>query len=568
MEDTAIPYELPEAENHSFFFIDQRVETRTEAKLHRHDAWELYYVVHGYGSRTAGDTCQPFTAGDVALIPPSMLHRWEYAPESADTDGRIRYLMAAFDHSLVKRCMEAFPEVRNRLAGIPFPTDALKFGPESSRIIRKLLSEMTGMDELERLSAMLRLLPTVFTSPDHTFAGRPMRIERDVRRMQQIAAYVMGALCPRHLLEGDRCGSGNEPFGVLFVFQTVQGNDLFAVRHAIPFEHGLRTAETFAEASVGDLLPGRVQRRSAFQPHVQKGETHVSQSVQERRIDKKPLTVLFSGEKPYLCIRKRLLPMEQDKRAAATLRLLKIMDELREKCPWDRKQTFETLRGNTIEETYELADAILDRNMEGIREELGDLMLHIVFYSKLGAEAGAFDYADMVDGLCDKLIYRHPHVYGDIHADTPDDVKRNWEALKLRKKNRRSGTLGGVPVSLPAMVKALRIGEKAAGAGFDWERREDVWAKVREETAEVETEMRRGDHEAMEGEFGDLFFALVNACRLYGVDPEAALERTNRKFIRRFTAMEETAAGQGRMLSDLTPDEQEALWQKAKQEER
>ena len=206
--------------------------------------------------------------------------------------------------------------------------------------------------------------------------------------------------------------------------------------------------------------------------------------------------------------------------------------------------------------------------MEGIREELGDLMLHIVFYSKLGAEAGAFDYADVVDGLCDKLIYRHPHVYGDIHAGTPDDVKRNWEALKLRKKNRRSGTLGGVPVSLPAMVKALRIGEKAAGAGFDWERREDVWAKVREETAEVETEMRRGDHEAMEGEFGDLFFALVNACRLYGVDPEAALERTNRKFIRRFTAMEEAAAGQGRMLSDLTPDEQEALWQKAKQEER
>ena len=143
MEETAIPYELPEAENHSFFFIDQRVETGIEAKLHRHDAWELYYVVHGYGSRTAGDTCQPFTAGDVALIPPSMLHRWEYAPESADTDGRIRYLMAAFDHSLVKRCMEAFPEVRNRLAGIPFPTDALKFGPESSCIIRKLLSEMS-----------------------------------------------------------------------------------------------------------------------------------------------------------------------------------------------------------------------------------------------------------------------------------------------------------------------------------------------------------------------------------------------------------------------------------------
>ena len=164
MEDTAIPYELPEAENHSFFFIDQRVETRTEAKLHRHDAWELYYVVHGYGSRTAGDTCQPFTAGDIALISPSMLHRWEYAPESADTDGRIRYLMAAFDHSLVKRCMEAFPEVRNRLAGIPFPTDALKFGPESSRIIRKLLSEMTGMDELEQIAAEVGMNRSAFCS--------------------------------------------------------------------------------------------------------------------------------------------------------------------------------------------------------------------------------------------------------------------------------------------------------------------------------------------------------------------------------------------------------------------
>ena len=260
--------------------------------------------------------------------------------------------------------------------------------------------------------------------------------------------------------------------------------------------------------------------------------------------------------------------MEQDKRAAATLRLLGIMDELRAKCPWDRKQTFETLRDNTIEETYELADAILEGNMDGIREELGDLMLHIVFYSKLGEEAGAFDYTDVVNDLCDKLIYRHPHVYGDIHADTPDEVKRNWEALKLRKKHRRSGTLGGVPVSLPAMVKAVRIGEKAAGAGFDWEKKEDVWAKVREEIGEVETEMCKGDNRHMDEEFGDLFFALINACRLYGVDPEAALERTNRKFIRRFTSMEEQAERQGRMLSDLTLDEQEALWQQAKSEER
>lgn len=191
MEDTAIPYELPEVENHSFFFIDQRVETSIEAKLHRHNAWELYYVVHGYGSRMAGDTLQPFAAGDVALIPPSMLHRWEYASDSTDRDGCVHYLMVAFSHSLVERCMEVFPELRNRLGGIVFPTDALKFGPESSRIIRKILSEMNGMDDLGRLSEMFRLLPVVFTSSDHTFAGKPMRIERDVRRMQQICAYVM-----------------------------------------------------------------------------------------------------------------------------------------------------------------------------------------------------------------------------------------------------------------------------------------------------------------------------------------------------------------------------------------
>lgn len=191
MDDTAIPYELPEVENHSFFFIDQRVETDIEAKLHRHDAWELYYVVYGYGNRMAGDTLQPFAAGDVALIPPSMLHRWEYAADSADTDGCVRYLMVAFSHSLVERSMEVFPELRNRLTGIRLPTDALKFGPETSRIIRGMLSEMNGMDELGRLSGMLRLLPTIFTSSDHTCAGRPMRIERDVRRMQQISTYVM-----------------------------------------------------------------------------------------------------------------------------------------------------------------------------------------------------------------------------------------------------------------------------------------------------------------------------------------------------------------------------------------
>lgn len=259
--------------------------------------------------------------------------------------------------------------------------------------------------------------------------------------------------------------------------------------------------------------------------------------------------------------------MEQDKRAAATLRLLKIMDELRAKCPWDRKQTFETLRGNTIEETYELADAITAHNMEGIKEELGDLLLHVVFYSKLGEEAGAFDYADVANALCDKLVYRHPHVYGDIHANTPDQVKENWEALKLRKKNRKSGTLGGVPRSLPALVKAFRVGEKAAATGFDWQKREDVWDKVKEETAEVEAEMRSGDKANLEAEFGDLFFALVNAARLYGVDPESALERTNKKFIRRFNYMEEQAAAQGNSLHDLSLGEMEALWQEAKKGE-
>lgn len=191
MEDTIIPYELPEVENHSFFFIDQRVEVNLEAKLHQHDAWELYYVVHGQGNRMAGDTLQPFAAGDVALIPPSMIHRWEYNADSIDVDGCVRYLMVAFSHSLLERCMEVFPELRNRLSGVHFPTEALKFGPESSRAIRRVLSEMNEMDELGRLSAMFRLLPVVFTSSDYTLAGKPIRIERDVRRMQQICAYVM-----------------------------------------------------------------------------------------------------------------------------------------------------------------------------------------------------------------------------------------------------------------------------------------------------------------------------------------------------------------------------------------
>ena len=252
----------------------------------------------------------------------------------------------------------------------------------------------------------------------------------------------------------------------------------------------------------------------------------------------------------------------------ATARLLEVMDTLRRECPWDREQTFDTLRNNTIEEVYELADAITDKNMDGIKEELGDLLLHVAFYSKLGDEQGAFDYTDVANAVCDKLIYRHPHVYGDIHADTPEEVKQNWEALKLRKKKRKSGTLGGVPVSLPAMVKAFRVGEKAAAVGFDWEKREDVWAKVREELGEVDVEIEAKDKERLTDEMGDLFFALINACRLYGIDPEGALERTNKKFIRRFNHIEQRAEEQGKSLSEMTLEEMDGYWNEAKENEK
>ena len=252
----------------------------------------------------------------------------------------------------------------------------------------------------------------------------------------------------------------------------------------------------------------------------------------------------------------------------ATARLLEIMDTLRRECPWDREQIFDTLRNNTIEEVYELADAITDKNMEGIKEELGDLLLHVAFYSKLGDEQGVFDYTDVANGVCDKLIYRHPHVYGDIHADTPEKVKQNWEALKLRKKKRKSGTLGGVPVSLPAMVKAFRVGEKAAAVGFDWEKREDVWTKVKEELGEVDAEIEAKDKERLTDEMGDLFFALINACRLYGIDPEGALERTNKKFIRRFNHIEQRAEEQGKSLNEMTLSEMDGYWNEAKQNEK
>ena len=248
----------------------------------------------------------------------------------------------------------------------------------------------------------------------------------------------------------------------------------------------------------------------------------------------------------------------------ATARVLEVMDTLRGQCPWDREQTFASLRNNTIEEAFELTDAITDGDMEGIKEELGDVLLHIVFYSKMADEQGKFDFADVCNALCEKLIYRHPHIYSDVIADSPEEVKQNWEALKLRKKARKGGLLGGVPRSLPAMVKAFRIGEKAASAGFDWEQKQDVWQKVHEEIAEVEAEMRAENRDNIESEIGDLFFALINACRLYGIDPENALERTNKKFIKRFNHIEARAAEQDKLVSDLNLEQMESYWQEAK----
>jgi XTP/dITP diphosphohydrolase len=260
-----------------------------------------------------------------------------------------------------------------------------------------------------------------------------------------------------------------------------------------------------------------------------------------------------------------------DKRTGDALaRLVDIMDELREKCPWDREQTIESLRKNTIEETYELADAIDSGDMGHIREELGDLLLHIVFYSKIGSEQGAFTLADVAEGISDKLVYRHPHVFADTHASTPEQVKQNWEELKAREgrgaagDKKRRGVLAGVPGGLPAMVKAFRVGEKAAAAGFDWERREDVWDKVREEWGELAVEISAADPERAAGELGDLLFALINVARLYGIDPEAALERTNRKFIARFGYMEQRASEAGRDLGGMTLAEMEELWQESK----
>lgn len=244
-------------------------------------------------------------------------------------------------------------------------------------------------------------------------------------------------------------------------------------------------------------------------------------------------------------------------------RLLDIMDTLREECPWDRKQTLETLRHLTIEETYELADAIEGNDLQEIKKELGDLMLHMVFYSKIGSEKGAFDVADVLNAVCEKLIHRHPHIYGDVEANTEEEVKANWEAIKLKEKG-TSSVLQGVPRGLPALVKAIRIGDKARGAGFDWDKPEDVWGKIKEELAEFEESQLSQNQKDIEGEFGDLLFSLINFARLSEIDPELALERTNKKFIFRFSYMERKAKESGKSLSIMSLDEMEKLWVEAK----
>lgn len=243
-------------------------------------------------------------------------------------------------------------------------------------------------------------------------------------------------------------------------------------------------------------------------------------------------------------------------------RLVTIMDELREKCPWDKKQTIQTLRQLTIEETYELADAITDSDWNGIKEELGDLMLHLVFYAKIGAEQKQFTLDEVINGVCEKLISRHPHIYSDTHVNDEEDVKKNWEKLKL--KEGKTSVLSGVPKSLPSMVKAMRLQEKAKQVGFEWDTKEQVWEKVEEEKKELFEAIGSGDHDKIEDELGDVFFSLVNFARFLQVDAENALERTNKKFIDRFTRMEKEAALQDKFLHDMSLEEMDALWNSIK----
>lgn len=255
---------------------------------------------------------------------------------------------------------------------------------------------------------------------------------------------------------------------------------------------------------------------------------------------------------------------QQQAVADAFIRLVGIMDDLREKCPWDKKQTEQTLRPLTIEETYELADAITDKDWKGIKEELGDLMLHLVFYAKIGAEQQQFTLEEAIHGVCEKLIHRHPHIYGDVVVNDEEEVKQNWEKLKL--KEGKKSVLGGVPVSLPAVVKATRLQEKAKQVGFEWDNREQVWDKVTEETEELHEAVAANEPDKIEEEFGDLMFSLINYARFLQIDAENALERTNKKFISRFTRMEQAATQQGKLLADMTLTEMDAIWNEIKKQ--
>ena len=250
-----------------------------------------------------------------------------------------------------------------------------------------------------------------------------------------------------------------------------------------------------------------------------------------------------------------------EEKLAVFQELLEIMDRLRAECPWDKQQTNESLRNLTIEETYELADAVLQENPDEIMKELGDLLLHIVFYAKIGSETGDFDLTDIIRNLNEKLIYRHPHIFSDTKVKDAEDVKKNWEELKLREGKK---VLEGVPGSLPAMIKANRIQEKVRAVGFDWDEKSQIWDKVREELEELETEIRNEDPEKTESEFGDLLFSVINAARLYGVDPETALEKTNLKFIQRFGYLEKNTLRKGRSLKDMNLDEMNEIWEQAK----
>ncbi len=260
------------------------------------------------------------------------------------------------------------------------------------------------------------------------------------------------------------------------------------------------------------------------------------------------------------------IPLPGATASEAFERLLTIMDTLREQCPWDKKQTMESLRHLTIEETYELSDAILEGDIDEVRKELGDIMLHLTFYTRIASEQGRFSMVDVLNGICEKLIHRHPHIYGDVDVQNDEDVKRNWEQLKLREGNR--SVLGGVPVSLPALVKASRIQEKARGVGFDWENKEQVWEKVEEEMKEFREELTamegQVDREKVQAEFGDLMFSLINYARFIDINPEDALEKTNRKFIKRFQYLEEKARSMGKNLKDMTLAEMDVFWNEAK----